>query len=88
MFEELFLEAIIRTREIPQRMKGGRPSANDLQLARALCNFALLDMMEAGFNRDPFFVDVVKVLETHQLHGLEWKDRLELQNGCLMGESC
>lgn len=86
VFEELFLEAIIRTREIPQRMKDGRPSAHDLRLAKAMCNFALLDMLEAGFNRDPFFVDVVKVLETHQLHGLKWKNRLELENGvCLMG---
>lgn len=38
-----------------------------MQLACGMVNFSLLDMLGAEFNRDPFFVDITKVLATHQL---------------------
>ncbi|BEJ13713.1 hypothetical protein CspHIS471_0308870 [Cutaneotrichosporon sp. HIS471] len=86
VFKELFLEAIIKIREIPLRMKNGQPTGNDMRLTRSMPNVKLIDMLEAGFNQDPLFVDLIKVLETHQLHRLKWKNRLELKDGvCLMG---
>lgn len=47
----------------------------------------LKELGAAGFNHNPFLIDVCKVLETRLLSNVKWKARIELKKGVyLMGE--
>lgn len=60
----------------------------DLMAAGSLSTFPIKQLHEAGFIREPLFVDVCKALETHLLHSYKWEGHLMIKKGVdLIGES-
>jgi len=81
----LFKAAVAKARGLPARFINAAPNSDDLRAA-SLASFPLKDLAEAGFNKDPCFQNVARVLETRLLFDLKWKNRLEIGQGVyLMG---
>ncbi len=83
----MFEHALQKTRSISQRFNQGGVTPEDLGAA-SLATFPLKELCEAGFNMDPCFQNVTKVLETSILTDLKWKNRLEIRQGVYLMGKC
>lgn len=81
LFEQLFVEATQAIEGLPERAVLRDLTKDDLVLFQQYTEFPMVQVIDAGFARNPMIQDLARLVEARALQDLKWRARVKLDMG-------
>ncbi|WVW85521.1 hypothetical protein I302_107559 [Kwoniella bestiolae CBS 10118] len=81
---EIFNEAVSHIKGLKDRVAAKRMTKDDNQLIGLCSDFPLAQLIQAGFHKNPFVLDIASIIECRALQDLKWRARVKLPGGVFL----
>lgn len=81
LFEQLFAAATQAIEGLPERAISRELTKDDLVILQQFTEFPLVNVIDAGFARNPMVMDLCRLVQARALQDLKWRARVKLDKG-------